>query len=190
MESARHSEFCRPNGKEVAGGIQFISVIGEELDFGGTIFREPGVPCWDFYSDSRQSPYSSESCLRPADLIFTTPEGDEFLCIRRSPQLRDTHYILQEESLIGSIKLTTALRNEYELQLGGTTLWRFHLPLFDTCFHGESDDGKQLWAKLWKSRQQWRILVQPDVFDSTISPQRSALLPALAFIHRQWWCFS
>jgi hypothetical protein len=191
---AELSERVCPTADEIARGIEYCSIIDDDVGFGGTIWRHPDVVCWRFYSEPQQSPYSPASLLRKPQLIFTDGDWRECLRIRRSPELRRLHYILRGDEIIGSIKLTTVLRNNYSIQLDGCPVWTFQLPLFKILFHAYSSKGEHIWIKVWKSKQRFRLLVPPEV---EATPKKEvgsavltgALLPALAFVHREWWCF-
>jgi hypothetical protein len=63
--------------------------------------------------------------------------------------------------------------------------------MLKTTFWAKSADGQRVWAKVWKRKQQLRLLV-PSELQATAKLdgdlQNAALLPALAFVHREWWC--
>src|SRR5262245_12879224 len=105
--SAENAERVCPTDDEIARGIEYWSIIDNDIDFGGTIWRHPDVVCWRFYTEPKQSPYSPASLLRRPQLIFADVEGRECLRIRRSPELRRTYYIFCGDEIIGTIKLTT-----------------------------------------------------------------------------------
>ena len=175
-----------PTDEEIASGLEYMSVINNEVDFGGTIWRHPDIVWWDFHSEPKQSPYWPST--KKPHLVFNDRAGNEVLRIRRSPELKDTHYVLCADEVVGTIKLVTVLRNKYTIQLEGCPLWTFHLPLFKTKFCAESADGRRIWAKVWKRKQQLFLLVPTELGASTKAYlQNTALLPALAFIHREWW---
>ena len=180
----------RPSHEEIARGVEYMFIIGEEIDFGGTIWRHPDLICWDFHSEPKESPYARCGQDQKSQLVFTTSTGEEGLRIRRSRELRDTHYIFRKDDFVGVIKLTTSLRNKFSIPLEGCPVWTFHLPHFKRLFRAESADGRRIWAKVWKRKQQLRLLVPPELRAETRGeyPENFALLPALAFIHRQWWC--
>ena len=192
MSVASESDtFGRPSDEEIAHGLEYMFIISEEIDFGGTIWRYPDMICWDFHSEPKESPYARIDQDQKSQLVFTTLTGEEVLRIRRSPELRDTHYIFRKDDFVGAIKLTTSLRNKFSISLEGCPVWTFHLPHFKTLFRAESADGRRIWAKVWKRKQQLRLLVPSELRAETRgeqNPQNFALLPALAFIHREWWC--
>src|SRR5262245_57169576 len=121
--SVESAERVCPTNDEIARGIEYWSIIDDDIDFGGTIWRHPDVVSWRFYTEPKQSPYSPASLLRKPQLVFSDIEGRECLRIRRSPELRRMHYILCDDEIIGSIKLTTVFRNNYSIQLAGCPEW-------------------------------------------------------------------
>jgi hypothetical protein len=54
------------------------------------------------------------------------------------------------------------------------------MPLFTVRFWGESRSGAEIWVVVGPSKMEWTILIKPGVNDRL-------LVPALAFIHNEWW---
>ena len=57
------------------------------------------------------------------------------------------------------------------------------MPLFTVYFHGESSSNSRVWVVVGPSKRQWTLLAEAGSDDER-------LLAALAFIHREWWCYS
>ena len=180
----------RPTGEEIAKGLEYAFVISDDLDFGGTIWRYSDIICWDYEAKPKESPYLSKNVKQ--ELVFRNYRGQEVLQIQRSRELCNTHYLYRDDEIVGVIKSVTTCRNRYTIQLDGSPLWTFHLPLFETTYWATSTDEQRIWARVWKRKQHLRLLVPPELAAAPHANgdlQNSALLPALAFIHREWWCW-
>jgi hypothetical protein len=196
VSTTTQPERSGPTDEEISSGLEYCSIIDDDLDFGGTIWRHPDAICWRFRSDPKESPYCQASLANKPHLVFTGSDRKELLRIRRSPELCHTYYVVQADDITGTIKLVTTLRNKYTILLDGCPSWSFHLPLFKTVFHAHSTDDRHIWAKVWKRKQQLRFLIPAEIAPSptqrgaSLTAQTTALLPALSFIHREWWCFA
>ena len=89
----------------------------------------------------------------------------------------------QDDRPVGEIALRSVFRNTYAITLAGGSTWLFRMPLFAVTFHGESQDGRQVWVRVGPRKTRWNILLDASL-------DHLHLLAALAFIHREWWCYS
>jgi hypothetical protein len=189
MPEALYIPSHRPNWEEIEKGLEYAFIINDELDFGGTIWRYPDIVCWEYETKPKSSLFMPGNVRQ--QLVFRDGRGREILQIQPSRELRHTHYILRSDEIVGTIKALTTCRNKYAIQLDGCPLWTFHVPMLKTTFWAKSADGQRVWAKVWKRKQQLRLLV-PSELQATAKLdgdlQNAALLPALAFVHREWWC--
>src|SRR5262245_48490357 len=108
--------------------------------------------------------------------------GCELLRIRRERRLPPRFEMVQDSQIVGRIALCGVLRNKYSIALPDQTTWLFRMPLFTVVFRGESDKGSAVWVFVGPPKVQWNILLDGE-------GDGLYILSALAFIHREWWCY-
>jgi hypothetical protein len=189
-----------PNARDVARGVEYWFGIGSDVDWAGEMWQLGYEKAFCQYETRpKRSPHDLRNLLRKPPLVFTDSEGREIGRIIRGGRFPPTFHIIEPDpnptgtsagptGVVGTIRLITPLRNKYSIQLHPGPLWEslhltFHMPLFTIYFRGWTTDGRSLWVRLWKSKRSWLLLREPEL-------NHPYLLPALAFIHREWWCFS
>lgn len=181
-----------PNDYEVARGAEYVFSISAEVDDSGAIYQLwYDQPFCRYESQPKRPTYSVRNLLGKPALVFRNRQEEEILRIVRAGRLPPKFAMVITEDgtrqVVGTIRLVTPLRNKYLIELSGANLWApvrltFHMPLFTIYFHGGTMDGKRLWVKVWETKRQWLVLRPPEL-------NHPYLLPALAFVHREWWCF-
>ena len=146
-------------------------------------------PFWRFGTVPKRSPHNVLNLAgKPAVVFSNWDEDDEVMRVVRRTRFPATFELVEGDRKVGTVRRITPLRNRYRIELDAGTEWSelkltFHMPLFTISFAGWSDCGKQLWVKVWRSKREWLVMREPEL-------NHPYLLPALAFIHREWWCYS
>jgi hypothetical protein len=117
------------------------------------------------------------------DLVFTNPDQQEILRIRRSSYFPPQFELMENGGVVATISLRSILRNKYTFEFKAGPTWTFYMPLYSILFPGESTNGDHFWVRVGPSKRQWNLLV-PTGVDGV------QLLSCLAFVHREWWCYS
>ncbi len=184
MTSLRHSlaSLAGPTDEIIKKGRKFISQIHETVDYAGSIVDESGDVVWRSETHPTRSPHSPANLLKKPAFIIVEPDGSEIARVSRSRRLPPTFSIRDTKGCIGTIRLQSILRNLYSVSLGSEN-WLFRMPLFRVDFGGASDLGARVWVIMGPSKKQWNIL-----FDLGVKHREMAI--AIAFIHREWWCYS
>ena len=89
----------------------------------------------------------------------------------------------RKDTVVGRIRMLSILRNKYMIEIDGADPLTFRMPLFTMRFWGGSPMGAEIWVSVGPSKMEWNILVRPGINDRY-------LVPALAFIHNEWWNYS
>jgi hypothetical protein len=173
----------RPDASDLERGAQYIFQIGRESDSPGVILGEPGVMRWQYQTRPRRSAWSPLNLFKKPDFIVTDPEGREILQIRRVKRFPPTFEIVENNQVVARIARQSILRNKYTIEFNSGPTWTVRMPLFSISFRSESTVGTRVWMWISSSKMQWSILAEPGT-DSV------HLLSGLAFIHREWWCYS
>ena len=174
-----------PSPEEIERGVPYSLQLNGALDCPGAILAEPGNANvrWHCRTDPCRSPYSPLNLLRKPDFVLTDPEERVVLRIRRNSRVPPRFNMIQDGEVVGTICLRSILRNKYAIALKAGPTWTFRMPLFTVHFHGESTAESRVWVAVGPSKLQWTLLAQPGTDDLR-------LLAGLAFIHREWWCYS
>lgn len=133
--------------------------------------------------DPSRSAHSPVNLLRKPDVVLRDATWSEVLRIVRRSRWPARFELLQAGRVVGSVERKGLFRNRYVIGLAGGSTWVFRMPLFTICFWGVSERGERLWVQVGPSKQQWNFLLEPGADDLR-------LIGALAFIHREWWCYS
>ena len=172
-----------PDADELERGAKFVLKLGFESDHPGVIEDPLGVVRWRYETQPRRSAYSLANLFRKPDFVLGSPEGREVLRIRRVSRHPPTFAMQGKGLVLATLVRRSILRNKYVLQFKEGQAWTFRMPLFTTSFWGESAPGRRLWVEMGPSTLQWNVLFQPG-------GESVELLGGLAFIHRDWLCYS
>ncbi len=149
----------------------------------GTIWDERGSVRWRSGvraappSDGRGNPFGKP------DFVLTNEAGAAEVAIRRVSFIPSRFHILEGDTVAGRIAVRSLLRIRYSIEIDGTDRWTFRLPLFTVRFWGDCQSGPGIWVVVGPSKMQWNILLKPGL-------KAGLLVPALAFIHNEWWNYS
>lgn len=171
------------DGTDFADGHQYCFQIGSETEWPGVILGEPGVIRWRYTTDPKRNPYSPSNLFGKPQFVVTDSDGNEVLRVRRDNRFPPCFEMVERGEPVGSISLRSLLRNRYSIQVGDEPTWTFCMPLFTVYFRAESTTGQEILVRVGPSKRQWNLLAERGT-DSIY------LLCALAFIHREWWCYS
>jgi hypothetical protein len=138
---------------------------------------------WQCQSAPLRSAHSVFNLVQTSDLVVRDSDAREELRVRRHSRIPPRFDMVQGGEVVGTIRLRSLLRNRYSMNLAGGPTWNVHMPLFTTYFYAESNADSRLWINVWPSKRQWNVLMQAGADDLR-------LLAGIAFIHRQWWCYS
>ena len=172
-----------PSDDTIATGTQYICLIDLADTSPGEIFGDPGVVRWRHTTRHPGTVAFFTRHFKAPDFVITDTDGNERMRIRRSGRLPSRFEMFEDGQVVGLITMRSVLRNSYTIDFKAGQSWTFRMPLFTIYFHGESKGGAKVWVRVGPPKRQWNILVEAGV-DSV------RLVYGLAFIHRQWWCYS
>lgn len=111
--------------------------------------------------------------------VVSGVDGAELLRVKRSQRIPRQKFEMKVGDVkVGEIVQRNPVYTSYDLNLQGGSSWRLALPLFTIGFFGTSSNGGRL--LFWRqSHWQWLVVLDPE-HDSPF------LMPALAFIHREY----
>jgi hypothetical protein len=175
--------FTAPDDAQVQRGNQYIFDIENTPETRGVILAKPGITRWRYETQPKRSVYSPLNLLRKPDFVLSDPQGKEILRVVRETRFPPRFKIVERGQTVGNVALRSILRNKYSIQFDGGPRWLFRMTLFTVYFPGVSSAGTRVWVRVGPSKRQWNLLVEPEA-DSVY------LLAGLAFIHREWWCYS
>ena len=185
LMQSRWARSVTPNPEEFVRGAHYYFEIGNTSDAPGWIFAEPETASFRLHyrTEPRRSAYSPSNLFRKPDFLVLDHQNQEVLRISRYTRVPACFNIIQNGEVVGTIGLRSLLRNKYSLELKDGPTWTFRMPLFTIQFDGESNANSRVWVRLCPSKRQWNLLTQVGADDLR-------LLAGLAFIHREWWCYS
>lgn len=137
---------------------------------------------WHYQTEPCRSAYSFLNLFRRPDFVLLDHDEKEVLRIRRRTRFPPRSDILQNGEVVGTIRLRSVLLNRYSLVLKAGPTWTFRMPLFTIRFYGESSANSRV-RVLMGPKVQWMLHLSAGADDVR-------LVAGLAFIHRQWWCYS
>jgi len=172
-----------PSPDLIAHGSQVYSAITFDPAAPGAIFTADDRPRWRFEPNPKRSAWSVRNIFKKPDFVVFDPDAHEVLRVRRKRRVPPQFEMVQDNRPVGEIALRSVFRNTYAITLAGGSTWLFRMPLFAVTFHGESQDGRQVWVRVGPRKTRWNILLDASL-------DHLHLLAALAFIHREWWCYS
>lgn len=175
--------WAAPSDAQVQGGNQYIFDIENTPETPGVILGKPGITRWRYEGQPKRSVYSPLNLLRKPDFVLSDPQAQEVLRVVRETRFPPRFKIVERGQTVGSVALRSILRNKYRIRFNGGPDWLFRMTLFTVYFPGVSSAGTRVWVRVGPSKRQWNLLVEPEA-DSVY------LLACLAFIHREWWCYS
>jgi hypothetical protein len=149
----------------------------------GVVRDERGNTRWKYGIRVNASRHSIQNPFNKPDFVFAEPSGENEIIIRRVSFIPSAFTLVEAGESIGRIRLTTPLRNRYEIVLADSPPLTFRMPLFTVRFWGGSQSGSVIWVVVGPSKMEWSILVKQGLDDRR-------LIAALSFIHGEWWNYS
>lgn len=173
-----------PDEKCLAEGGKYRCEIARGEDgYNGVVRDERGITRWKYGVRANVSGRSLSNPFNKPDFVIADPDGKNEIVVRRASFLPPAFTVMDAGESVGKIRLTSPLRNRYEILLVGSQALTFRMPLFTVRFWGGSQSGPEVWVVVGPSKMEWSILVKPGLDDRR-------LVAALAFIHGEWWNFS
>ena len=174
-----------PTTDEVEHGIGYTSWIELNLPASGGIYKdsEPPEICWHCSTEPSWNSLSPLNLIRKPDFVLSDESSHCMLRIRRKRRIPATFEIIENETIVGMIQRKSVLRNKYLVTFLEGVEWTIRMPLFTIAFYGVSSLGTILWIRVWPRKNQWCLMLNGGEDDKR-------LLAAIAFIHREWWCYS
>jgi hypothetical protein len=180
----RRERYIDPSPSEIERGAGYVFQLdGGASDAPGCIYDNAGNACWNYRTEPRRSAYSPLNLVRKPDFVLLDHESQEVLRISRNTRVPPRFDIIQNGGVVGTIGLRSILRNKYMLTLKGGPAWTFRMPLFTIHFYGKSSVDSRVWVVIGANKTEWYLLTQAGTTDVR-------LVGGLAFIHREWWCYS
>ena len=173
--------YQNPDAGQLERGGKYILFLRDSYGSSGESISDSKTPLWRF--ETRPKRALSNFLRKPTHFILSDTQQREIFQISREGGFPARFNIVEKDQVIGKIMLRTILRNKYSIEFDGGPGWLLHLRLFTIFFSGESSTGKRVWVRVGPSKRQWNLLVEPEADDVYF-------LGALAFIHREWWCYS
>jgi len=183
MKTATHRH-TGPDTVSIERGAKFWFQVENIPESPGVVVR--GVPedgRWRYETQPKRSVYSPFNLLKKPDFVVADGQGQEVLRVRRSGRFPARFEMLENGQSIGKIVLRSILRNKYTIEFKDGSIWTFHMPLFTIYFSGESTVGSHVWVMVGPSKREWNLLFETGAEDKHLAF-------GLAFIHREWWCYS
>jgi hypothetical protein len=173
-----------PSDEVLDRGFKIVSIVEGSADAPGSIFDSMGGLLWRFHTEPRTHAWSIRNLRQKPEFVVSDPGGSELLRIRREVRFPPTFQMTQSSRVAGYIRLTSVLRNSYVIVLSDGATWRFRMPLYTVLFHGASETGSEVWVSVGPGgKKHWNILLDGNE-DQTL------VVSAIAFIHREWWCYA
>lgn len=172
-----------PTDDELENASAYCFKLDNSADYPGSIFAESGRLCWRFETLPRRSAYSPLNLFRKPVFVALDVESHEVLRIRVQPGATRRFDLIQDGLVVGTIQRRGFLRSTYTCSFSGGPVWTVKMPLFTLLFQGKSTNGLTVWIRVGPSKKQWNVL-------TCLNGDDVRLIAALAFIHREWWCYS
>jgi hypothetical protein len=167
----------------IAKGIKLVSRIAAGTARRvGAVSDQHGFIRWRYGPHRTRHSWTLGNPLRKPDFVFFERDERDALKIRRVSLFPSVFNLLEEGNLIGTVRMSSVLRNRYSIELDGVK-WTFHMPLYTIYFSGESRTGTEVWVAMGPRESQWNILLAPGL------PERS-FAAILAFIHNERYFYS
>lgn len=172
-----------PTTDELENAAVYYLSLDYSVDYPGSILEESGQVRWRFETQPRRSAYSPFNLLEKPVFVILDAESHEVLLIRKSPSASRQFDIIQDGTIVGIIRKRAILRPIYTLDFPSGSTWTVRMPLFSIQFQAQSTSGVTVWIRVGPSKKQWNVLVPAE-------GNNVCVIAALAFIHREWWCYS
>ena len=173
-----------PSADALERGLKIVSVIDWSSDAPGTLFDATGTVLWRFHTNPRRAAWSIHNIRRKPEFVVCDASDRELVNVRRTARLPPTFQMEEAGRIVGHIRLRSIFRNVYVIDLRNGATWRFWMPLYSSLFRGQSSTGSQVWVSPGDGgKRHWNILLSGE-------EDRLHVLSALAFIHREWWCYA
>jgi hypothetical protein len=176
------SNWVGPTETEYEHGYKLVSRIHVGRSSAGSVLGVDLAPLWHFRTNPPRSAWSLLNIWRKPQFIVADTNGRDLIIIRRMARLPPRFELSCDGRGIGLITLRSIFRTRYSIVFRDGPNWSFRMPLFRVSFAGRSSTGQALWVSL-NGERQWSIL-----FSDTRAPLE--LIAALAFIHRERWCYA
>ena len=183
LVSSLSVDWVPPEKEQIDNGRKYCLCVDNTPETRGAILDESGTLLWRYEPRPLRSVYSPLNLLGKPELVFINREEQEVLKISRNRRLPPSFELLDGDQSVGRIVLQTPLRNRYRVEFQTGTTWLIKMRLFSTYFPGKALTGKRVWIMVGPCKRQWNLLLDPEA-------DHLHLLAALAFIHREWWCYS
>ena len=173
-----------PNKECIARGTKFHCQIERGADSqSGAVRNEQGIIRWRYGIRNNASGRRPGNPFNKPDFIIVDPDANDELTIRRASFAPSVFNIIEAGRVIGRIRVRSMFRNKYSIDIDGMNSWTLRMPLFAVRFWGECGAGAEIWVVVGPSKMEWNILIKTGV-------REQPLVPALAFIHNEWWNYS
>jgi hypothetical protein len=148
------------------------------------VVNDKGIVRWRYDNRFNRSSFGLGNPFFKADFVLAGPDEKEELIIRRVSFIPSIFFMREPDGgILGEIRMRSVLRNKYTIDFKGGDSWTFRMPLFTTNFWGDSNEEAGVWVMVGPSKMEWNILVSPGIDDRL-------LVPAVAFVHHEWWNYS
>ena len=122
----------------IAKGIKLVSRIAAGTARRvGAVSDQNGFIRWRYGPHRTRDSWTLENPLRKPDFVFFEPDERDALKIRRVSLFPSVFNLLEEGNLIGTVRMSSVLRNRYSIELDGVK-WTFHMPLYTIYFSDRS----------------------------------------------------
>ena len=173
-----------PTKDQVEHGTGYTSWIELNPPASGGIYNTSDPPeiVYRCSTEPSRNSFSLFNLLKKPDFVLVDEASRCTLRIRRKRRLPATFDIIDHETVVGVIQRKSVLRNKYLVRFSEGLEWTIRMPLFTIDFYGISSLSTNLWIRVWPGKNQWCLLLNGGEDDRR-------LLAAIAFIHREWWCY-
>jgi len=170
-----------PTEEGIARGTKVLCQIDRGADgHTGALWDEKGIIRWRYGLRKNGPGWGRGNPFNKRDFVVAEPDAGNEVIIRRDSFLPPVFNIIGAGTIIGTIRMRSMFRNKYTIDIDEMNSLTFRMPLFTTSFYGESSVGTEVWVALGPSKMEWYILIKPGL---KVWP----LVPAVSFIHTEWW---
>lgn len=171
-----------PDERTRVDGAKFLSHINPRPDrYRGEIWSASDTIRWKYWRSEKRVRRTLQNPFGKRDFVIAQPATNDELVVRRSCFLPPIFNILNRDgAAVGTIRLTSILRNRYTIAIHGEGTWTFRIVLFSVRCYAVANGTPVLWIAVGPSKRHWNVLVKPGA-------REWPLLAAIAFIHTEWW---
>ncbi len=177
------SAFPGPSDECVSAGAKYLFGICSDKGQSVDIYDDNDELQWRLEIIHKEPAHKLLNIFKKPDLVLFNQNNIEMLRIHRVQRFPAIFEISESEKVIGTISLQSVFQNKYAIKFLTGESWVFRMPLYTTNFWAVSSEDTYVWAQIGSAKRCWLLLVEPGV-------NNLHLLWSLAFIHRQWWCYS